>query len=112
MLSVCMMTKKQEEIFLSKMPCLVYEDSPMREQGLYASDSRNQMLCGYYAFSEFEMAKSSLELISRSMRENGYVNTCAPCDINLYIPSFSFIWIIALCDYMNYSNDVSTMNNL
>ncbi|MBO5070172.1 MAG: hypothetical protein J6C37_07410, partial [Roseburia sp.] len=89
-----------------------YEDSPWREQGLYASDSRNQMLCGYYAFSEFEMPKSSHELIARSMRKNGYVNTCAPCGIDLYLPSFSFIWFIALKEYLDYSGDCATLEKL
>lgn len=89
-----------------------YEDSPWREQGLYASDSRNQMLCGYYVFSEFDMPKSSHELIARSMRKNGYVNTCAPCGIDLYLPSFSFIWFVALREYLDYSNDLETLEKL
>lgn len=29
-----------------------YEDCPWREQALYTMDSRNQMLCGYYAFKD------------------------------------------------------------
>ena len=29
-----------------------YEDCPWREQALYSLDSRNQMLCGYYAFKK------------------------------------------------------------
>ncbi|MDY4186854.1 MAG: family 78 glycoside hydrolase catalytic domain [Candidatus Borkfalkiaceae bacterium] len=29
-----------------------YEDYPWREQALYTMDSRNQMLCGYYAFQD------------------------------------------------------------
>lgn len=33
-----------------------YEDIPWREQSLYCFDSRNQMLCGYYAFQEFKFA--------------------------------------------------------
>ncbi len=89
-----------------------YEDSPWREQGLYASDSRNQMLCGYYAFSEFEMPKSSHGLIARSMRPNGFVNTCAPCGIDLYLPSFSFIWFLALKEYLDYSNDCAALETL
>ena len=34
-----------------------YEDCPWREQALYTMDSRNQMLCGYYAFRETEAAR-------------------------------------------------------
>ena len=32
-----------------------YEDCPWREQALYALDSRNQMLCGYYAFLSLQL---------------------------------------------------------
>ncbi|MBR6556567.1 MAG: hypothetical protein IKT60_03960, partial [Clostridia bacterium] len=42
-----------------------YEDCPWREQALYAMDSRNQMLCGYYAFKEYDFARASLQLMSK-----------------------------------------------
>ena len=89
-----------------------FEDSPWREQGLYASDSRYQMLSGYYAFSEFAMPKSSHELMARSVRYNGYVNGCAPTDIDIYLPSFSLIWFFAVKDYLDYSGDTAMLENL
>lgn len=89
-----------------------FEDTPWREQGLYGSDSRNQMIAGYYAFSEFEMPKSSHELLARSVRESGHINTCAPCGIELFLPSFSFVWFVSLKDYLDYSGDLATMENL
>lgn len=33
-----------------------YEDYPWREQALYAFDSRNQALYGYYAFGNYDFA--------------------------------------------------------
>lgn len=82
-----------------------YEDSPWREQGLYGSDSRNQILSGYYAFSEFDMVKESFNLISHSVRENGFIDVCAPSDIDLYLPSFTFTWFLSVRDYLEYSGD-------
>ena len=35
-----------------------YEDCPWREQAMYAMDSRNQLLCGYYAFGEYEFPRA------------------------------------------------------
>ena len=43
-----------------------YEDCPQREQALYGMDSRNQMLCGYYAFGETKMPRASIELLGMS----------------------------------------------
>lgn len=40
-----------------------YEDTPWREQALYAMDSRNQALCGYYCFGEYSMPRASFELL-------------------------------------------------
>jgi len=50
-----------------------YEDCPWREQALYAMDSRIQILCGYYAFREYEMARASLRLLMHSLRPDGLV---------------------------------------
>lgn len=89
-----------------------YEDTPWREQGLYASDSRNQMLFGYYTFSEHKMARTSLELLARGMRDDGYISVCAPTDINLSLPSFSFIWFLEMKEYILYSGDASLAEKL
>lgn len=89
-----------------------YEDSPWREQALYTSDSRNQMLFGYFTFSEYEMARSSLELLSRGMRKDAHLSICAPTDIELCIPSFSFIWFLEMKEYIQYSGDCTLAEKL
>lgn len=89
-----------------------YEDTPWREQALYTSDSRNQMLFGYYTFSEYEMARSSLDLLARGMRKDAYISICAPTDVDLCIPSFSFIWFLQMKEYIQYSNDLSLAKEL
>lgn len=85
-----------------------YEDCPWREQALYASDSRNQMLAGYYAFGEFTFPKESLKLLAEAFEEDGIQRLCAPTDIRHHkIPSFTMIWFLAVYEYMEYSGDVS-----
>ena len=37
-------------------------------------DSRNQMLCGYYAFGEFEFPRACLKLIASDNRPDGLLN--------------------------------------
>ena len=87
-----------------------YEDCPWREQALYTMDSRNQMLFGYYAFSEFEFPRASLYLISKGLRKkDGLLDICFPTDNFLTIPSFSLIYFIEMYEYYKYSNDLSLL---
>ena len=86
-----------------------YVDCPWREQCLYAYDSRNQMLSGYYAFKDgnFEYARSNLLLMSKDERQDGLLSICFPCGTNLTIPSFCLYYIIALWEYLSQTGDKS-----
>lgn len=89
-----------------------YEDCPWREQSLYAMDSRNQMLCGYYAFGEYQFPKSSLQLISKDNRADGLLSICYPMKVDLVIPSFSLHYINACKEYLEYSGDVAFLQSI
>lgn len=89
-----------------------YEDCPWREQALYAFDSRNQALYGYYAFGNYDFASTSFELLGRGLQDNLLLSLNAPgrsriragegfVDINM--PMFSNVWISALADHWLYS---------
>ncbi len=82
-----------------------YEDCPWREQALYAMDSRNQMLCGYYAFGEYAAPRASLKLLALSLREDGLLELCAPAKVPVTIPSFSAMFIVELYEYLLFSGD-------
>lgn len=84
-----------------------YEDCPWREQALYALDSRNQMLCGYYAFKEYAFPRSCLTLIAQGKRKDGLLPITAPSSSELAIPSFSLFWIIGTAEYIEHSGDAS-----
>ena len=84
-----------------------YEDCPWREQALYTMDSRNQMLCGYYAFSETRFPRANLELISYGQRPDGLLSLCYPAGTDLPIPSFSLVWFIAMAEYICHSGDTT-----
>jgi hypothetical protein len=93
-----------------------YVDCPWREQCLYAFDSRNQMLSGYYAFENgnFEYAKSNLLLMSKDLRNDGLLSICYPCGIDLTIPSFSLHYITSIKEYIQHSGDteiIGLVNN-
>ncbi len=89
-----------------------YEDCPWREQALYAMDSRNQMLCGYYAFDEYEFPRANIELISKDRREDGLLSICYPMKLDFVIPSFSLHYITGCAEYLKYSKDISFIREI
>ena len=84
-----------------------YEDCPWREQSLYALDSRNQMLCGYYAFGEYQFPRASLHLLGEALDSDGLITICAPMAGDLKIPSFSLAYFLQMNEYIKYSGDTS-----
>lgn len=82
-----------------------YEDCAQREQSLYGFDSRNQMLAGYYAFAEYDMARESLRLLSQTQTEDGLFEITAPSKEYFTMPIFTMAWISALREYMLFSGD-------
>ena len=91
-----------------------YVDCPWREQCLYAFDSRNQMLCGYYAFENgnAEYARANLLLIGQDRREDGLTAICYPCGQDLTIPSFCMYYIIAVEEYYRHTGDLSLVKEV
>lgn len=84
-----------------------YEDCPWREQALYTMDSRNQILCGYYAFNEFVFPRASLSLIAQDRRKDELLTICSPDKTDYVIPSFSLHYITEIYEYTVYSKDVT-----
>ena len=86
-----------------------YVDCPWREQALYAFDSRNQMLCGYYAFEDGnkDYARANLALIGEDRRADRLLSICYPCGTELAIPSFSLYYILAMKEYIEHTGDTT-----
>ena len=84
-----------------------YEDCPWREQALYTMDSRNQMLCGYYAFGETRFPRANLKLISRSMRDDGFLSICAPDHGKIVIPFFNLVYFLQMREYIEHTCDMT-----
>lgn len=82
-----------------------YEDCPWREQALYAYDSRNQMLFGYYAWGNYQFAAASLDLLGQGLQTDGHINLCAPTHRSTVIPVFTYVWVTALYEHYLYSGD-------
>lgn len=84
-----------------------YEDCPWREQALYAMDSRNQILAGYYAFGETRFPRACLALMAQDRREDGLLAITYPCGIDLTIPSFSLHYFTEVLEYTAFTGDLT-----
>ena len=89
-----------------------YEDTPWREQAMYVMDSRNQMLCGYYAFKGYEYQKENLLFMAKGQRSDGLLSLCFPTGIDIPIPSFSLAYFLAVRDYIEHTQDYSVLKSL
>ena len=89
-----------------------YEDCPWREQSLYAMDSRNQIISGYYAFAEYEFPRANLQLIANDNRKDNLLAICYPTSLGLAIPSFSLHFITEAQEYLAYSGDKEFMASI
>lgn len=87
-----------------------YEDCPWREQALYAYDSRNQILYGYYLWGNYDFAKASIELLGKGLREDGILELCAPARVPVTIPIFSLVWISEIYEHGLHSGNSELFN--
>ncbi len=86
-----------------------YEDCPWREQSMYLLDSRNQMLCGYYAFENTEIQRHNLLFFAEGQWENGFFPLCFPSAKMNAIPSFSLCYPRMVRDYVEHTGDRSVL---
>lgn len=82
-----------------------FEDCPWREQALYAMDSRNQALCCYYAFKEYDYPYACWKLFLPSLRSDGMFPITVPSECKKTIPSFTLAWIIACEELVTFGGE-------
>ncbi len=91
-----------------------YVDCPWREQALYAYDSRNQMLAGYYAFlgGNREYVAANLRLLSEYIRPDGLMPIVSPTTDGKAIPSFNLHYFTAVREYLEHTGDTELAREL
>lgn len=86
-----------------------YEDCPWREQAMYTLDSRNQMLCGYYAFKGTRFQRENLLFIAKGQRKDGLLSLCFPTGTDIPIPFFSLVYFMQVYEYVQHTGDGSIL---
>ncbi len=94
-----------------------YEDCPWREQAMYAMDTRNQIMCGYYAFGEEKFPRAALRLFGMDDRADGLLNITTPnkgdmAPIPRAIPSFSLHFVTMVYEYYLRTKDISLLREV
>lgn len=89
-----------------------YEDCPWREQAMYTMDSRNQMLCGYYAFEETDFPRNMILLMAQGQHEDGLLSLCYPAGVDYPIPFFSLVYFMILEEYVEHTSDRSILHEV
>lgn len=85
-----------------------FEDCPMREQGLYPYDSRNQALFGYPIWGNYEFVSACYRLLGGNWCEGaGTLQMTSPGCIHLSIPIFGLVWMPACWELYLHSGDAS-----
>lgn len=84
----------------------LYMDCPGFEQLMYAGDARIQALVHRCLDEDPRLAQKSLRLFARSrLLGGGLTLSRYPCRRSQFIPSFSFIWVLMLRDFLLWHND-------
>ena len=89
-----------------------YEDCPWREQALYVLDSRNQMLCGYFAFDKYEFARANIVFMSKGLREDNLLELTFPAINTPSIPFFSIMYPVLVWEYVCFTGDKSIIDEV
>ncbi len=84
-----------------------YEDCPWREQALYAYDSRNQILYGYYVWGNYSFAGACIDLLGKSYDGKRYLSLTSPGLTGRTIPVFTMVWITEMYEHFLYSGNTA-----
>ncbi len=89
-----------------------YMDCPYYEQMMYIGDSRLEALTAYTMMSDARPAAKSLRVFARSQQPNGIICSHYPSRSYQTIPSFSFIYILMMHDFLLWRNQPEIVREL
>ncbi|CAH1226329.1 hypothetical protein PAECIP111891_05932 [Paenibacillus allorhizoplanae] len=82
-----------------------FVDCPTYEQVFWVGDCRVSALVNYQLFGSYELVRHCLEMVPRSRRQSPLLLALFPTDWQAAIPMWTFSWIIACKEYVDYSGD-------
>jgi alpha-L-rhamnosidase len=88
-----------------------YMDCPYYEQLQYIGDARIQALISLYNSGDERLLRNAMNQMDNSRRPEGVTLSRHPSYTPQYIPTFSFLYIGMLHDYMMYGRDTNFIRN-
>jgi len=82
----------------------VYIDS-LYEQTLWVGDARNEQRYGLAAYDARDISLRSIRLAADSLERMPMINCQAPSCWETIIPVWSFLWVISVWEYFEYTGD-------
>lgn len=82
-----------------------FVDCPAFEQAFWVGDARNEALVNYYLFGDREIVKRCLRLVPGSRFQSELYADQVPSGWNSVIPNWTFFWITACAEYVQYTGD-------
>ena len=89
-----------------------YIDCPWREQSMYILDARNEMLFGYYAFKNTELARYNLIFLAKGLLDCGLLPSCPPARHAPIIPYFNLAYFLQVWEYIKYTGDETVIDEV
>ncbi|MGN7356798.1 family 78 glycoside hydrolase catalytic domain [Paenibacillus sp. SAF-054] len=89
-----------------------FVDCPTYERVFWVGDCRVSALVNYYLFGSYELVKHCLEMVPRSRDQSPLLLACMPTDWQSVIPMWTFSWMIACKDYVEYSGDMDFIGQI
>ncbi len=108
-------TMKMRENSIRTLRCCMhehYEDCPLREQSLYAYDSRNQIMFGYYLWGNYEYAAQNWHLLAEGVKDDGFLYLTAPSKYGPPISNFSVVFVTAMLEHYMYYGEKTLFDSL
>ncbi|MCT0161411.1 alpha-L-rhamnosidase-related protein [Lactiplantibacillus pentosus] len=95
----------------------VFEDGPKRDRRLWIGDLRLQALANYETFDNTELVKRCLYLFGGLNTKDGWITTNVftqnePVPDDTFFFDYSLFFIDALADYVEHTNDYTTLTDL
>jgi len=90
----------------------MFVDCPTYERVFWVGDCRVSSLVNYYLFGSYELAEHCLTMVPRSREQSGLLLSCMPTDWQSVIPMWTFSWVIACKEYVEYSGDTKFIGTI
>ncbi|MBU5352185.1 family 78 glycoside hydrolase catalytic domain [Paenibacillus barcinonensis] len=89
-----------------------FVDCPAYEQAFWVGDSRNEALINYYLFGAKDIVKRCLQLVPGSSYQTPLYMDQLPSGWSSVIPNWTFFWVTACLEYVNYTGSKQFANDI